>query len=235
MEPKIIDEDLSLLVLDKPSGWVVTKTETVRENPTVEDWLKDRDYPLSRNTSLRRGIVHRLDKGTSGVLLVAKTADVLTKLQVMFKKRQIKKEYIALAHGKIFPQEGEIKAPVGRLPWNRKRFGILPQGKQSLTGYKVTDYFKNQEGVYTLVELFPKSGRTHQIRVHLKYFGHPIVSDDFYAGRKVSQKDLTWCPRLFLHARAISFIHPITGKRVRFESELPGQLEKVIAKLQNVS
>jgi 23S rRNA pseudouridine1911/1915/1917 synthase len=136
----------------------------------------------------------------------------------------VEKTYTALAHGRVLDTEGEIAVTVGRLPWNRRRFGALPGGRDAITGYKVLEYRKKGEDVFTLLELKPKTGRTHQIRIHLKHIGHPIVSDKFYAGRKTSRKDLTWCPRLFLHASKISFVHPVTGSQVSAESKLPEDL-----------
>jgi 23S rRNA pseudouridine1911/1915/1917 synthase len=131
-----------------------------------------------------------------------------------------------LVHGRIDEDEGEISVPVGRLPWNRKRFGVLAGGKDALTKYKVLERF---EKPYTLLELSPKTGRTHQIRVHLKYFNHPIFSDFVYAGRKVSRDDRKILPRVFLHAHKISFIDPSDSSKKRsFESPLPYELESAI-------
>ncbi len=143
----------------------------------------------------------------------------------------MKKCYLALAHGKIKIKTGEIKAPVGRLPWNRKRFGILAGGRDSLTNYKVINYYasnKNKNDFYSLAELYPQTGRTHQIRVHLKYINHPIFSDFLYAGRKTSRDDRKYLERVFLHAYKISFFHPKKGTQVSFESPLPKELENMI-------
>ncbi len=133
-----------------------------------------------------------------------------------------------MVHGKVEPAQGEIKAPVGRLPWRRDRFGVLAGGRAAETSYQVIGYYQIKNEPLSLVELFPKTGRTHQIRVHLRYLGHPIVADTFYAGRKRSREDKKWCPRLFLHASKIGFKHPQTGKRVVFKSELPPELEQVL-------
>lgn len=228
MEPEIIFEDDSFLVLNKPSGWITNEAFTTNNQPVVQTWLKENfKYSLIGDREARDGIVHRLDKETSGILVVAKTMDAFTELQRQFKERIIEKSYIALAHGKIDPAEGEIKAAVGRLPWRRDRFGILPGGRDSLTYYKVKTYYDE----YTLVEMFPKTGRTHQIRIHLKHIGHPIVGDAFYAGRKTARKDRVWCARLFLHAASIKFIHPVTKKEVHYEAELAGDLVEVLSKL----
>jgi 23S rRNA pseudouridine1911/1915/1917 synthase len=229
-KPKVIFEDESLLVLDKPTGMVVNRAQTVKRE-TLQDWLEKKLKLQDRGVGGRAGIVHRLDKETSGILIVAKTEQAFTNLQKQFKDRKIKKSYQALAHGKIGIKRGHIKAPVGRLPWNRERFGVLPGGRPAETDYEVISYYKKDDQEFSLLNLFPKTGRTHQIRIHLKYLGYPIVSDNFYAGRKTSRKDRIWCQRLFLHAKSISFKHPKTKKVRKFESSLPADLSKALQKL----
>jgi len=214
------------MVLDKPAGWITNTASTTKDQPTVEGWLK---LPLPRS-----GIVHRIDKETSGILLVAKTKEAFENLQLQFKERKVKKAYTALVHGEVGNKEGVIKETVGRLPWRRDRFGVLPGGREAITSYKVVSYYSNKDDKFTLLELKPETGRTHQIRIHLKHIGHPIVSDEFYAGRKTARKDRKWCPRLFLHAGGISFFHPDTGKIVSFSSDLATDLANVIDKLQKI-
>ncbi len=236
MEPKIIFEDDSILVLDKPAGMIVNKADTTKGERTLQDWLERKfqisnfKFQIDKESDFykRAGIVHRLDKETSGVLLVAKTPEAFVQLQRQFKERIVKKTYLALAHGKIEPEEGEINVPVGRLPWNRMRFGVVAGGRDSITKYKVIKNYTLDANPYTLVELYPKTGRTHQIRVHLKHIGHPIFGDSLYAGRKTSRDDRKLLPRVFLHAAKISFLHPKTGKQVSFESPLPKELSTVI-------
>lgn len=238
MEPKIIWQDDSLMVIDKPAGWIVNEADTTTSQPVVQTWLrKNFKYPIVNTTALRSGVVHRLDKETSGVLLVAKTKEAFENLQAQFKSREVKKTYTALVHGKVAPLDswasngvGIIKAPVGRLPWRRDRFGVLPGGREAATGYKVIRYYDIAKEKYSLLELSPKTGRTHQIRIHLKYIGHPIVSDEFYAGRKTARNDRKWCSRLFLHASEISFRHPESGEKLSFKSEIPGDLKKSLVK-----
>ena len=179
----------------------------------------------------RHGIVHRLDKETSGVMIVAKTKEAFEKLQAEFKSREVHKTYIALVHGKLEPLEGNITVPVGRLPWRRDRFGVVAGGRNSETDYKVLQFFPGNNAGHTLVEFYPKTGRTHQIRIHCKYIKHAIVADEFYAGRKTARNDRKWCPRLFLHAASIKFIHPVSGKPVEFKSDLPIDLKEVLSKL----
>lgn len=235
MDPKVIFADESFLVLAKPAGWITNDASTTTTQPVVQTWLrKNFNYPLIGDRERRDGLVHRLDKETSGILVVAKTIEAFENLQNQFKERKVKKTYLALVHGEIEPKEGKIEAPVGRLPWRRDRFGVLPGGREAVTGYKVSRDYDTGKEKYTLLELFPKTGRTHQIRIHLKFIGHPIVGDSFYAGRKTARDDRVWCPRLFLHAKSISFFHPETGRELTFRSDLPGDLEKVLFKVNLV-
>ncbi len=242
---KIIYEDDTLLVLDKPAGLVVDKSETQQEN-TLQNWLEDR-WGVGGRGLERAGIVHRLDKDTSGLILIAKTPDSLENLQLQFAQRETKKEYLALVHGS-FTEDRVVEGSIGRNPRNRENFIVLEEGKEAVTEFKsvelrvmseelrteiFNDYNKIQMkklermsyGDFTLVRCFPKTGRTHQIRVHLKYIGFPIVADQKYAGRKIFRLDHRWCPRQFLHAAKLSFKHPTGGEVMSFESELPGDLK----------
>jgi 23S rRNA pseudouridine1911/1915/1917 synthase len=231
--PKVLYEDESLFVVDKPSGWITNDADTTTNQPVLQTWVRENfDYPLKDNREMRDGIVHRLDKETSGIIIVAKTPESFEKLQSEFKAREVTKTYIALLHGKVEPSEGEIKAEVGRLPWHRSRFGILPGGRESSTQYKVLEYYPGNNAGHSLVEFYPKTGRTHQIRIHARHIGHAIVADEFYAGRKTARNDRKWCPRLFLHATSIKFVHPKTGKEVEFKSELPLDLKNVLLGLK---
>lgn len=232
MEPKIIYEDETFFVVDKPSGWITNEADTTTTQPVVQTWISENfDYPLKGDRELRDGIVHRLDKETSGILVIAKTKQAFEKLQSEFKNREVQKTYVALLHGKVEPLEGKIEATVGRLPWHRSRFGILSGGRESATEYKVLKFYPGNNAGHSLVEFYPKTGRTHQIRIHARHIGHAIVADEFYAGRKTARNDRKWCPRLFLHASEIKFIHPKTGKAVEFKSELPTDLQGVLDKI----
>jgi 23S rRNA pseudouridine1911/1915/1917 synthase len=229
VEPKIIFQDESLFVIDKPSGWITNDADTTKEQPTIQTWVRENfTYPLKGDKEFRDGIVHRLDKETSGILLIAKTKEAFEKLQEEFKNREVKKTYVALLHGKVEPNEGEINATLGRLPWRRDRFGVIPGGRESKTLYKVVEFFPGNNAGHSLVEFHPQTGRTHQIRIHAKHIGHAIVADEFYAGRKTARNDRKWCPRLFLHATSIKFIHPASGEPVEFSSDLPPDLAGVI-------
>lgn len=232
MIPKIIYEDENLFVIDKPSGWITNSSNTTTTQPVIQKWLEENfTYKICGNQEIRSGIVHRLDKETSGLLVVAKDEEVFYKLQSEFKNRKVLKTYLALLHGKLANDSGNVTAEVGRLPWRRDRFGIVPGGRPSETNYKLVKFYPEERGGYSLVEFFPKTGRTHQIRIHAKYLGHAIVSDDFYAGRKTARNDRKFCPRLFLHAKSIEFTHPVTGKTVKYESELPNDLLEVLQRI----
>ncbi len=252
MEPiKIIFEDEDLLVLDKPAGITVNRSETTKE-PTIQDWTDEKlqisndklsipqdkieDYTSDeyfQQTFLQRGgIVHRLDKETSGILLVAKNWQTFKNLQAQFHDRVVEKTYLALVHGVLTPREGEIAIPVDRLPWDRHRFGVVPGGRPSVTIYQTLKLYvwkKRKQEKLSLVELYPKTGRTHQIRVHLKYLNHPIISDMLYAGRKTSRDDRRVLSRVFLHAAGIKFKHPKTGEDIEFKSELTTELQEFIS------
>lgn len=234
--PKIVYQDESFLVINKPAGLVVNRAQTVR-GLTLQDWLEKKiRFSESTNDDFlkRSGLVHRLDKATSGLILAAKTAEAFTHLQGQFKKRQVKKKYLALVHGHIKPEEGTIDFPISRNPFKRQKFGVFLSGRKAQTKYRVLKYLVKEKGSkdkYSYLSLFPKSGRTHQLRVHLKHLYHPIVADSFYGGRKTYRVDKTWCPRLFLHASKLSFQHPDTGQKVKYNLPLPPELKQVLKKL----
>ena len=248
----MIFEDDSLLVVNKPAGLVVTPSETQNQLTLAELVAKDFHIDLER-----AGIVHRLDKDTSGLLLIAKTQEVLETLQSQFKTRTVKKEYLALCHGEV-PQAGEIVGAIGRNPGDREKFVVIESGKEATTRYQLIQRFvmsaeriveiypdfskiqlrklnANRYPLFSLVRCFPLTGRTHQIRVHLKYIGHPLVGDEKYAGRKTSRLDGRWCKRQFLHAAKITFLHPKTNLEMTFEAPLPEDLQKSIELLEKVN
>ena len=226
-EIEIIHEDDSLLVLNKPSGLIVNRSKTAREK-TLQDYLDGylnlpqlvrdwEDTPEQEIFKQRSGLAHRLDKGTSGVLLVGKTPKALAVLMSQFKEREIHKEYLALTHGKIIDQKIEIQAPLGRNPQNRVKFAVVEEGKSSKTvieNLKVT-------GVFTLVLAKPETGRTHQVRVHLAAINHPVVGDRLYCPKSFLDIDMQNVGRLMLHARKTSFIHPVSFKKVTYTAEIP--------------
>lgn len=240
-EPEILFEDQNIIVISKPAGMVVNRADTTRAYKTVQEWAESKIPNLTDKTDEfsefidRGGIVHRLDKETSGILIIAKDEESFKKLQAQFKERVVKKEYTALVHGIVNPEEGEVNVPIGRLPWNRTHFGYLEEGRQSLTLYKTIRNKKlingKEEEDLTLLQVNPQTGRTHQIRVHMRYINHPIFADELYAGRKQSRKDRKLLSRHFLHAGKITITHPVSGEIMTFEAELPVDLTSFLATL----
>ncbi len=234
MNIPIVFEDDYLLVVDKPIGVAVNRSENEKRE-TLQDWaddkIKDQRSKIKdqENDFYRRaGIVHRLDKDTSGLLIIAKNPSVFLKLQQLFALHEVDKKYYALVHGKVTSRDGEINLPVGRLPWNRRKFGVIPEGRTAVTRYKVLEHYEE----YSFLDINPLTGRTHQIRIHFKSLGHSLVGDRLYAGNKVYEKDMSFCERLFLQAYFLSFIHPETGKKVEYKIELDRELRKVLSKLK---
>jgi 23S rRNA pseudouridine1911/1915/1917 synthase len=221
---KIIFEDDSILVIDKEEGVVVHPTMDHPQGTIVNGVLYHLKKAPGLGENLRPGIVHRLDKGTSGVLLVAKTSEALENLKQQFKDRLVLKKYIALVSRKVEPPVGTIEKPIDRHPVYRKKFTVSSSGKGATTNYRVVDTISSK---YSLVEVEPKTGRTHQIRVHFSSIGHPIVGDNLYKGKGA--------PRLFLHANFLEFTHPKTGRRVSFRSELPSKLRAILDKIKKDS
>ncbi len=214
------------MVVDKPAGMVVNRAQTTKGRLTLEDWLRERKTQNEKSKILdRQGIVHRLDKETSGVLVVAKSESVMKALQEQFKRRLVKKTYWCLVHGLVVPKEGRINLPISRNPFNRQRFGVFIGGREAETDYRVLNYYHGLTGKFSLVEVKPKTGRTHQIRVHFKNLGFPLVGDEWYGGRKTSKKDRVWCPRLFLQAMAIELNQQV------FRTSLAVDLQGVLNKL----
>jgi 23S rRNA pseudouridine1911/1915/1917 synthase len=245
-ELNIVFEDTDLLVINKPAGITVNRSQTTAGEKTVQDVVEEYLHIGGVQTKNeesegeeeevsdfigRSGIVHRIDKETSGILLVAKNEESFVNLQAQFKQREVHKTYQALAHGRVAPEKGEINVPVGRLPWNRRQFGIVAGGRESVTFYEVMGYYRTDDKrreVVTMVKLKPITGRTHQIRVHLQYLGYPIFSDFLYAGRKTQREDRRLLERVFLHALEISFLHPRTNVRMDLKAPLPLELQKVM-------
>lgn len=239
---EIIYEDENLFVINKPAGLIVNRADTAKNVETVQDWAENKigiDQPRVTSESSeferRGGIVHRLDKETSGCMIIAKNEESFKNLQAQFKQGLVSKTYLFLAHGKIVPEAGEINVPIGRLPWNRMRFGVLPAGRESKTQYKVLEYKKLKDGkneeILTLAQAYPKTGRTHQIRVHMLHVGHPLFADSLYGGRKNIKSDRKLLSRHFLHASKISFNNPKNEQEMTFEAPLPEELKSFLGKL----
>lgn len=259
LEANILFEDHDLVVLNKPAGWVVNRSHTF-DGLTVQDFSAARlgmdakttaeltatmEHPFGTPTEIfneRQGIVHRLDKETSGVLLLAKNEPTLTELLRQFKAREVQKTYVALVHGKLLPPVGIIRLPMERSSNDFKKFTVSIDGKLGETNYAVVEYYphlptgisakkgKSYQG-FSLVELQPKTGRTHQIRVHMSAIKHPLVGDEIYTGKKRYPIDHEWCPRHFLHAKQLRFVHPKTKEILTIQAPLPEELELVLQKL----
>lgn len=262
MKIPILFEDNQILVINKPSGVVVNRAESVKEE-TIQDWAENtlkidgrHPYPPIRRGRIpsayikqsgffgaedpqndkeekndfynRAGIVHRLDKDTSGILLIAKTPKSFQNLQKQFADRVIKKTYQTLVSGLLPSKTGEVRLPVGRLPHGRGKFGIVPFGRESVTKYSQVQSYNSKYGIYSFLEVNPETGRTHQIRVHLKHLGYPVVGDVLYGGRNMLKSAEEFCPRLFLHAAKITFVHPESAGEMTIECPLPEELKKVL-------
>jgi len=220
---EIIYEDDDVLVINKPPGTVVCSESSTCKGTLLEAILQKIKFG-PEGKEIRFGIVHRLDKDTSGILLVAKNKKSYYHLVDLFKKRKVIKKYKALVKGRLKPEKGIIEAPIGRSIYNREKMAVvLPgKGKPALTKYKVLKYLDN----FTLLEVEPKTGRMHQIRVHLASIGHPIVGDQKYGHR--DQKKLL--PRQFLHAFYLKCLLP-SGKIKEFSSDLPSDLQNFLKEL----
>ena len=224
----LIYEDDYILVLNKPSGMVVNISDTspgeTLQNYTQEKLAKElADADKESDFYKRGGLVHRIDKETSGVVVAAKDEETFVSLQVQFKGREVEKEYVALIFGKLDEEKIEISAPIGRSPRNRTKMAIVSDGKEAVTTVEQAEERVVDGEVLSLVRAFPKTGRTHQIRVHLAALNHPIVGDDLYAGKRRSVISRKIFGRLMLHAHKITFTHPKTGERASFEAGLPSE------------
>jgi len=217
----ILYSDNHIVVLNKPAGLVVHPGAGHRRGTLASGLLFH--YPEVKNIGHeeRPGIVQRLDKETSGVMVIARSRNAYIELQRQFIKREVKKVYLGLIWGKIPEKEGKITWPLGRHIKHGLRMSVKTRKpREAETHYRVLKEFKD----FTLLEIRPVTGRTHQIRVHLSAAGHPVVGDDVYGRRKGNRK----FPRLFLHAYRLAFSHPETGERVEFSTPLPGDLQKVL-------
>ena len=211
----IIYEDKYCVVIDKPAGILTHSKGEFNSEPNVASWLESKTTGFSDNN--RAGIVHRLDRGTSGVMICAKSPDALSHFQNQFSSRKVKKTYFALIEGRIDPAEAVIDIPIERNPKDPKRFKTSSNGKKANTHYKTAKTFTKNKREFSLLELTPKTGRTHQLRVHLTYMKHPIVGDDFYSGIKAK--------RLYLHAYSLEITLP-GGIRKIFTVDLPDSFSR---------
>jgi len=298
--PKILFEDQDLMVINKPAGLVVNQADSVKV-ATLQDWLQTlvpqwqstwvasqwqtlvpADFPIEFGSpesvfSDRVGIGHRLDKDTSGCLVIAKNPGALVQLLKQFRERLVKKTYTCLVHGGFGVKKGEINAPLTRSASDRRQFAVSIDGRPAVTAYQVEREFLGLKGLveagklgwshldpeyqafqaqfahlpllaqkqlrqhketydqgFSLVSCWPKTGRTHQIRVHLTHLHHPLVGDQVYVGRKRAQLDALWCPRQFLHASRLELTHPRTHQPLVCEAPLPPELQQVLEFLVEV-
>ncbi len=232
----IVYEDETLLVVNKPAGLVVHPAAGTPSGTLANALAYHFQTLPDAGTGLRPGIVHRLDRDTSGLLVVAKTESALENLSDQFRDRTVFKSYVALVHGRVQSNSGRIDQPIARDPSNRTRMAVVRGGRNSLTLYRVRRTYDR----FTLLDVELKTGRTHQIRVHLAWLKHPVVGDETYAaGRDNTIPDpqlrirIRNLNRQFLHAEKLAFVHPATKEIVRFESALPAELSDFLAQLEH--
>jgi 23S rRNA pseudouridine1911/1915/1917 synthase len=232
MKVEKIFEDRYILVLNKPAGCLSLSASTSSLS-SLEDWMREEyTYLLGKVKNKesdffkRAGVVHRLDKNTSGLILAAKDEISFLRLQDQFKARKVKKKYWALVADEVC-REGEIEVPIDRHEYVFGVWQVKAEGLAAKTAFERLKLYENNEKKYSLLELSPQTGRTHQIRVHLRYMGWPIVGDKVYGGESFSG-----LKRLFLQAKEISFEHPETGKKLSFKVELANDLKKVLESLE---
>lgn len=230
MEPELIYQDENFLAVNKPAGLLVHGVAgKVLKEPTLADWLI-KNFPevkgVGDDPANRPGIVHRLDKETSGVMIVAKNQKTFDYLKSQFQEHKVRKTYLALAVGRVKDKTGRIDLPIGLKSGTTKRTVTakkMKMVKEAVTDYEVKKYLEIGEREFTLLAVTPRTGRTHQIRVHLAAIGHPIVGDKLYGGRRT---ELAGLDRQFLHAQSIEFVSP-SGRRLRLEADLPAELAKL--------
>jgi len=240
----IVYEDDSVLIINKPPGLVVHPASGNYSGTLINGiayYLQQKNKDISEETLPRFGLVHRIDKNTSGLMVLAKTSKAVASLARQFFEHTISRQYIALVWGDVAEEAGTVIAHVGRHKRFRKLFDAYPEGdsgKEAITHYKVLERF----GYVTLVQCMLETGRTHQIRVHMQHLGHPLFNDETYGGDKIVKGTVfskykqfiencfVICPRHALHAKTIGFRHPETNKDMLFESELPEDMRKLIEK-----
>lgn len=238
LKDMIIFENDYFLVVNKPYGLVVNDSHTLKGAASLQSLLKeayfkdstDFDSEEYKEFLMRNGIIHRLDKETSGILVVAKTPEFFTQVQAQFKEREVYKEYIAITYkDRAIPSpEFSIDAPIGRNPTKRMKFAIVEGGRNAKTDFKVLEEISSAEGNFLVVKCFPKTGRTHQIRIHLAALGYAVIGDKLYSGRTRTRKNKDKFERQMLHAYKIKFTDPIANKEVSFEAEMPNDMKDMI-------
>lgn len=220
---EIVYEDADVVVVNKPQGMVVHPSAGHTSGTLVNALLYHVKDLSGINGVLRPGIVHRIDKDTSGLLMVAKNDQAHLKLADELKAKKSLRKYLAIVHGNLPNDRGVIEAPIGRSDKDRKKQAVTAKGKPAVTRFQVLERF----GDYTLVELTLETGRTHQIRVHMAYIGHPVAGDEVYGPRKTLKGH-----GQFLHAQTLGFTHPSTGEMMTFTAEAPAIFQETLAKLK---
>lgn len=230
---EIVYEDEAVLVVNKPAGMVVHPGAGQATGTLAAAALAHAPETARVGGQRRPGIVHRLDKGTSGLLVIAKTPLAYDSLTAQLAARTVSRRYRAVVHGKIARAEGVIDAPIGRHPRDRKRMAVLPvgQGKRAVTRYRVLERFPRTGATY--IEARLETGRTHQIRVHLAAQGHPVIGDETYRPRAIERFDVE-ADGLALHAAELAFDHPVTGQRMTFSVSLPQRMERLLSHLRSI-
>ena len=231
MEPKIIYETKDFLIINKPAGLLVHRAANLEEK-TLIDWLL-KNHPevkgVGDDPENRPGIVHRLDKDTSGILVIAKNQESFDYLKKLFQKKEAKTTYLALVWGRVLPESGTINKPIGLKAGTVKRTTMLKRVKmvkEAITTYGVKKYFND----FTFLEVAPLTGRTHQIRVHLASIGHPVVGDKLYGNKKIPEG----LDRQFLHAESIEFTTQ-EKERIKVAADLPDDLKNFLNYLESTS
>jgi 23S rRNA pseudouridine1911/1915/1917 synthase len=224
----VVYEDADIAVIDKPAGMVIHPATGHTSGTLVNAILARWPQIAGVGPDVRPGIVHRLDKDTSGLVVVALTEEARLDLIEQFADRDVKKVYLALAEGLVEEDHFRVSAPIGRDPNNRKRMAVIPTGRSAASEFIVQERLASASGSeHTLMEVRPRTGRTHQIRVHAQYIGHPLVGDEVYGYRKQRIK----LDRHFLHAAELTIFSPSTGAPIRTESPLPPELQAVLDSL----
>lgn len=222
----IVYEDDDVIVVNKPQGMVVHPAPGHPDHTLVNALLYHTKVLAQSPEGFRPGIVHRIDKDTSGLLMIAKTAKARESLEDQLAHKTNKRLYWAIVHGNFAEKNGVIDAPIGRNPYDRKKMAVVETGKKAITHFKVLEQFKD----YSLIECQLETGRTHQIRVHLDYIGHPVAGDPLYGPRKTLKGH-----GQFLHAKVLGFKHPSTGEWLEFSVEPPQIFQETLAQLEQTS
>lgn len=223
---EIVYEDESLMIVNKPQGMVVHPAPGNYSGTLVNALMFHANHLSSINGVIRPGIVHRIDKDTSGILMIAKNNKAHNSLAAQLKEKTTKRVYFAIVHGRMSQESGTVEAPIARHPKDRLRMAVVQGGKPAVTHFKVIKAYSQ----YTVVELRLETGRTHQIRVHMAHIGHPLLGDPVYGKKNPKIKH----DGQLLHAKMLGFVHPETEEYMEFDSELPEYFQAIINKIESV-